>query len=190
MRIHQGDIGAYGFEIAVDLDGRYTVETQIGELVHADVSPFVFHETSDVAKGIVCLGIVLTEKPGTRSEGIEQLDGKDWGVFVFLGAQWVLLHLAGNSGKETCFFHGVEGLRNRHDTFPPLASRQKSKEEPERGKSLSFLQRVVRSMPYFNPQTHEHVMPLLEAGEAIPATALLEELNHLRMQDEIETQGR
>lgn len=106
------------------------METQVGELVHVDVSPLVLHEASDVAKGVVCFGVVLSEKPGARSEGIEQLDGKDRSVFELLGTQWVCLHLAGNGGKETCFFHEFEGLRNRHDHFPPLAPRQKSKEEP------------------------------------------------------------
>lgn len=74
--------------------------------------------------------VVLGEKPGARSKGIEQLDGEDWRIFELLGSQWVCLHLAGNGGEETCFFHGFEGLRNRHDPFPPLAARQKSKEEP------------------------------------------------------------
>jgi hypothetical protein len=49
---------------------------------------------------------------------------------MLLGAKRILLHLAGNGGEETCFFHGFEGLRNRHDLFPALAPRQKSKEEP------------------------------------------------------------
>ncbi len=113
--LHEGDIGAHWLEIAVNLYGWHAMKPKVGQLVHADISPFVLHEASDITKGVVALRVVFCEKPCARSEGIEQFDGKDRGVVELLGAKRVLLHLAGNGGKETCFFHGYEGLRNRHD---------------------------------------------------------------------------
>lgn len=50
---HEGDVGSHGLEVTVNLDGGYTVETQGSKFIHADISPFVFHESSDIAKGIV-----------------------------------------------------------------------------------------------------------------------------------------
>jgi hypothetical protein len=47
------------------------VKGQLRELIYADISPFVFHKTSNVAKGFMCLGIVLSKKPCARSKGIE-----------------------------------------------------------------------------------------------------------------------
>lgn len=135
--LHEGDIGAHWLEIAVNLYGWHAMKPKVGQLVHADISPFVLHEASDITKGVVALRVVFREKPCAGSEGIEQFDGKDRGVFELLGAKRVLLHVAGNGGKETCFFHGVEGLRNRHD-LSHHAPRQKSKEEPARENPCFF----------------------------------------------------
>lgn len=106
------------------------MKAQVCELVQADVPPLVFHEAGDIAKGIVGGRVVFGQKPGAWSESIEQLDAKDRCVFELLGAQGKCFHLARDGGKETCFFHGFEGLRNRHDPASSLAPRQKSKEEP------------------------------------------------------------
>ena len=69
--LHEDHIGTCGFEKSVYLDGRHAVKGQLRELIYADISPFVFHKTSNVAKGFMCLGIVLSKKPCARSKGIE-----------------------------------------------------------------------------------------------------------------------
>jgi hypothetical protein len=57
---HEGDVGTNGPKEAVDLNHGDAVECEVGQLVDADVAPFLFDESCDIAKsdmfvrGILC----------------------------------------------------------------------------------------------------------------------------------------
>lgn len=106
---HEGNVGSNGLVVAVNLNHGYAMKTEVGQLVNADIAPFILEESCDVAKGDSFIRVVLREKPSTWSKGVKEFHDEYGRVFEFLGAHGVIAHFFGDDGKEACFFHGLWG---------------------------------------------------------------------------------
>lgn len=106
---HEGNVGRNGFMVAVNLNHGYAMKSEVGQLVDADIAPFVLDKSCDIAERNSVVRVVLREKPCTWSKGVKEFDDEYGRVFEFLRTHRVIAHFFGDGGKEACFFHGLWG---------------------------------------------------------------------------------